>query len=83
MPINATAQDQEIIISQGAKAPFSGVLVPEDTYRYYQTRELEADSLSKLATESGAASSSTFSLFSAFLGGALLGIIGISAVGRK
>lgn len=49
---SAIAQNQnDVILSKGARAPFEGVLIQEDNYRWLQTRELEADSLDKLLSE--------------------------------
>lgn len=85
VPIKSTAQEQDVIIKRGAEAPFTGVLVPEDNYRYYQTRELEADSLSKLVAQPNVIiePENHWGLFTMFLAGAVVGVVGKSLIDKK
>jgi len=87
MPTNVRADDQDILIEQGQKAPFPGVLVPEDSYRYYQSRVLTADELESYVTQPevqvSKERSSALQIALPFLGGLLLGVIATSALDHK
>ncbi len=43
----ASAQQNDLTIKRGEKAQFDGVLVPEDNYRFYGAKVLEADELDR------------------------------------
>ncbi len=48
--------DKVLILQLGQKAPYSGVLMNEDQFRYFKTQELEAETLSKAFANSSSES---------------------------
>ena len=54
---SSTARSQSpnetIELDLGVKAPYSGILMPEDHFRYLMTRELEADRLTAYIADPG------------------------------
>lgn len=45
------AQENNIILESHAMAPFRGVLVPEENFRYYMRKTFEADRYSRYLAE--------------------------------
>ncbi len=60
----------------GQKAPWPGILMDDDEFRYLKTLELENDSLSHAVVDGSSRSFSDYVWV--FLGGAILGIAGTS-----
>lgn len=83
-PTSVTAQDLDVIIEKGAKAPFYGVLVPETNYYLYQSKVKEADRLtSYLMTPVETYRPETeWNKVFLFVGGALVGAFTVKALGK-
>lgn len=73
----ARAYDNDIIIEAGESAPFTGVLVREDNYRYFVNRSEESTILQKRIDEMHNVSVQDDSLFftGLFAGAASMGIL--------
>lgn len=70
--IPATSDEINTILYKGDKAPYYGVLITEDNFRYYETLEIENESLSHLvATEQS--TETPWKTLAAFAFGTLMG----------
>ncbi len=72
--------DHETQVSINQKAPFSGVLLDIDQYRYYRVTEIERDDLARAAAQPQTSSFGSYALM--FLGGLAIGALAGASLGK-
>jgi len=70
----------EIKLDLGVRAPYSGILIPVDNYKFYQEQRLQNEELKKLALEPVDKENHSLELF---FGGLALGVIVAIAFASK